>query len=95
MAFGFDDAGRNVDVDSGEHTQVQPISRSPEAMVGRRMPLLFSASGRAYFAACSSRERAALVDLMRAEGGRTGECASSPSMPQETFSIGCELWNAP
>ncbi len=51
-----------------------------KAMVGRRMPLLLSASGRAYFAACTPQRREELVKLMIADGGEQGRLASNPQI---------------
>ncbi len=50
------------------------------AMVGRRMPLLFSASGRAYLSACKPGELKELVKLMVADGGAQAACASDLAM---------------
>lgn len=42
------------------------------AMVGRRLPMLMTAAGRAYFAACPDAEREDILDLLRlGEGGET------------------------
>ncbi len=50
------------------------------AMIGRRMPLLLTASGRAYLAACSDRERAVLLKVVRAEGGEQAEFARNTAL---------------
>lgn len=55
------------------------------AMVGRSLPLMFTASGRAYLAACDNRERAALTKLMIADGGAQGACAADPRLMQLTI----------
>ncbi|OLL32094.1 transcriptional regulator [Burkholderia sp. SRS-W-2-2016] len=39
------------------------------AMVGRRLPILLTAAGRAYFAMCSDTEREDILDLLRAGTG--------------------------
>jgi len=51
-----------------------------KAMVGKRMPLLLSASGRAYFAACTPARREELVKIMIADGGEQGRLARNPLM---------------
>lgn len=55
------------------------------AMVGRRMPLMFTASGRAYLAACDDGERTALTKLMIADGGPQAACAADPKLMQLTI----------
>jgi IclR family mhp operon transcriptional activator len=54
------------------------------AMVGRRLPLMFTASGRAYLAACDETERALLVKVMVADGGPQAACAADPRLLQNT-----------
>ena len=39
------------------------------SMVGRRLPILLTAAGRAYFAMCSDGERADILDLLRSGAG--------------------------
>jgi len=39
------------------------------AMVGRRLPMLLTAAGRAYFAACPEAEREDILDMLRAGAG--------------------------
>jgi IclR family mhp operon transcriptional activator len=45
------------------------------AMIGERLPMLVTAAGRAYLAACSNVERDALLDLLRRRDDRWGELA--------------------
>ncbi|MFN9773737.1 MAG: DNA-binding transcriptional regulator [Burkholderiales bacterium] len=45
------------------------------AMIGERMPLLVTAAGRAYLAACGATEREALLDLVRARDDAIGRPA--------------------
>ncbi len=55
------------------------------AMVGRRMPLLFSASGRAYLASCGAQELKELTRLMIADGDRQASCARDPVLLRNTL----------
>jgi len=50
------------------------------AMVGRRMPLLYSASGRAYLGFCSDEERAQLLQLLVAAKDEQSELARNPAL---------------
>jgi IclR family mhp operon transcriptional activator len=54
-------------------------------MVGRRLPLMFTASGRAYLAHCDDAEQAALVQLMVADGGPQAACAADPRLVANTI----------
>lgn len=54
-------------------------------MVGRRLPLMFTASGRAYLAACDAAERAVLVKVMVADGGPQAACAADPRLLHNTI----------
>jgi IclR family mhp operon transcriptional activator len=54
-------------------------------MVGRRMPLMFSASGRAYLAACEQTELRELVKLMIADGGVQGSSAGDAALLRNTL----------
>jgi IclR family mhp operon transcriptional activator len=50
------------------------------AMVGRRMPLLYSASGRAYLAFCPDEERTQLLQLLVAAQDEQSELARNPKL---------------
>jgi IclR family mhp operon transcriptional activator len=50
------------------------------AMVGRRMPLLYTASGQAYLAFCPERERVQLLRLMIAAHDEQSEFARNPAL---------------
>lgn len=50
------------------------------SMVGRRMPLLLTAAGRAYFASCGDGERAQLLQLMITAGGEQGSMARNAAL---------------
>ena len=52
------------------------------SMVGRRMPMLCSASGRAYFAFCDQRERDELRRLMIESDGENAGLARNPELLQ-------------
>lgn len=52
------------------------------AMIGERMPLLVTAIGRAYFAACGEDERAALLELLRRRGGEAASRADDAATVQ-------------
>jgi IclR family transcriptional regulator, mhp operon transcriptional activator len=45
------------------------------AMIGERLPMLVTAAGRAYLAACGELEREALLELLRQRTDRSGELA--------------------
>lgn len=45
------------------------------AMVGRRLPMLLTAAGRAYFSHCPKQERDQIVDLIRLSGGAQAQLA--------------------
>src|SRR5690606_14905323 len=49
-------------------------------MVGTRMPVLLTASGRAYLAACCATERDEIIRLIRAEGGPQAALAQNPRL---------------
>ncbi|MFC6671503.1 IclR family transcriptional regulator domain-containing protein [Marinobacterium aestuariivivens] len=48
------------------------------SMVGRRMPLLFTASGRAYLSFCPGSEREQLIAMLASKDGEEGEKARDP-----------------
>ncbi|KAA0875635.1 DNA-binding transcriptional regulator [Nitrincola tapanii] len=48
------------------------------SMVGRRLPILFTAAGRAYLAFCPEAERQALLELLASRQDRQGELARDP-----------------
>ena len=52
------------------------------SMVGRRMPMLFSASGRAYFAFCDQKERDELHRLMIESDDENSALARNPALLQ-------------
>ena len=52
------------------------------SMVGRQMPMLFSASGRAYFAFCGERERGELLRLMIESDDENTELARNSTLVQ-------------
>lgn len=49
-------------------------------MVGKRMPVLLTASGRAYLAACSDTEREEIIRIIQAEGGAQAALARNPKL---------------
>lgn len=46
------------------------------SMVGRRLPILLTASGRAYFAYCGEEEREQILQLLRASNDEQGRLAA-------------------
>ncbi len=57
------------------------------AMVGRRLPMLFTAAGRAYFGTCPDAEREDILELLRSGAGGHYNSASPTTM--HSFAILC------
>lgn len=52
------------------------------AMIGEKLPLLVTAAGRAYLAACGDTERAGLIELLQRRDDAWGELARDPAYVQ-------------